>query len=149
MKRRPRPVCHPLDQTVFQRIDVHIIKAPFYIPLILASVLEKPTLPHPLFFTLLATAVDVSTMSVFTQPTPGKFGFDASPACRVIPIIPRQLPYRMKVVRKQNNCRNLKSTVPTHGIYGFSEQSTPQSSGQNRPTLVSHDCEEENTSISR
>jgi hypothetical protein len=98
MKSRIRPVHDTLDQTMFQRIDMHIIHVRLKIHLIANQMLPIPPLPYP----PLSTRPRAPSIYARTGQSFGKAHLDQAPARCKIRITRRQPDHAMEVIRQDH-----------------------------------------------
>jgi len=107
VKSRIRPVTHPFDQAVFQRIDVDIIHMRPEIRLVAYQVFPITALPNAAFATPKAYR---GSMFAVRQGF-GKAGLDQAPSGGKIRVAWRQFDHTVKVFRQHDPCVNNKGML--------------------------------------
>jgi hypothetical protein len=116
-KRRVRPVPHPLDVTMLERIDVDIVDMGRVVRIVPDGVLPEAPLPDA---PLVAPPADLGSVLDLLQG-PREMLFDRPPAFRVIVVSGWECPDRVQVVRKHDPRVDVKRTPAAYAANGVSE----------------------------
>ena len=98
MKGRKRPIAHPLDQAMLERIDMHIIHVRRKILVVANQMLPIAPLPNPTF----AATQPCRRAPLLSRQRFGESDFNQSPAHRKISIALRQFNHAMHMLRQHN-----------------------------------------------
>src|SRR5437867_2483499 len=104
MKRGMRPIAHPCDEAVLERIDVTILDVTCIIGLVADQVLPKSALPDAALVARDANGAELFLLRKRSRET----GLDQPPTRREIMIVRRQLPDRMQMVGQHDEGINSK-----------------------------------------
>lgn len=95
-----RPVAHPRDQAMFERVDIAIFDMAHVISLVADQVLPETALPDA---ALVAREANGAAPLLLGQRL-DEPGLDQSPACGKIAVARRQLPDRVQMIRQDDDC---------------------------------------------
>ena len=134
MRARGKPMLH--------RIVVNVIQMFFIVFGVSNLMLPKLPLPHAATTVLQARDGTALLAPAMIEPSMGEFRFDARPARRVIRIIGRKRPNRVKVIGEEDHSDRLEGPLPEAVVDDVTKDRTCQVRAENWASILGDKGEE-------